>query len=230
MNRRRSLLVLGFAVVGACAGGPRPAAVPTYSLVYLRTGAATGLPAERQREVFRGHFQNMERMAREGDLLVAGPFGRQRSDPALRGIFVLDTDDRAAATALAETDPGFQAGVFALEYHALATDAPLREFLAAEIAELDAATARGETPAPGANGRAYVLLIADDGDRALAALEGNDAALLRGRLDGTGAFVVLDAADRAAAEQALAPVRDRLGPHRLEEWFASRGLERLRDA
>jgi uncharacterized protein YciI len=215
-------------VLVAChSASGRAAGERDYALVYLVTGPATNLPAEQQREVFQGHFANMERLAREGALLVAGPFGQRRSDPALRGLFVLDAADRQSARVLAETDPGFQAGVFALDYHTLSTAAPLRAFLDLELGELDAARAAGRPPAPGANGRGFVLLIGSDGERICTVLRDHPAVLLCGRLDGTGAFAVLDAVDLAAAGQALGDVRARLGEHHLEEWFASRNLERL---
>lgn len=217
-----------FAVaVAACGSAPRPTA-GHYTLVYLKTGARTGLSAEEQRTVFGGHFANMERMARGGQLVLAGPFGQRRTDPALRGIFVLDAADRATAQRYAETDPGYQAGVFALEYHDLATDAALREFVAADLAEADAAKAAGRTPKPGENGRGFVLLIADDCAAASAALAETSATVFSGRYDERGLFAVLDAENLAAAETALAAVRPRLGPHRLEEWFASRNLLRVR--
>ena len=51
--------------------------------------------------------------------------------------------------------------------------------------------------------------------------------LLTARLDGTKGFAVVNCIDRVAAEEAFARVRDQLGVHRFEEWFASKGLEQL---
>ncbi len=228
--RHRSLALalaasLGFAACGSAP--PAAAGARDYSLVYLKTGPRTGLGADEQAKVFAGHFGNMERLAREGRLVLAGPFGAERSDPALRGLFVLDVADRAAAQALAESDPGVQAGVFALEYHGLSTDAPLRRFLERDLAETDAVKASGRTPKPGENGRGFVLLIAEDGAAAEAALRGHPAVLLFGRLDGAQAFAILDAAKRDAGAAAIAGVAERLGAHRLEEWFASKNVALL---
>ncbi len=228
MQLRSFVFALALAVpFAACAGAPRPAEA-AYTLVYLKTGARTGLSKEEQGKVFSGHFANMERMARGGQLVLAGPFGEHRTDPALRGIFLLTTAERAMARQYAETDPGFQAGVFALEYHELVTDAALREFVAFDLAETDAAKAAGRTPKPGEYGRGFVLLIADDFEAATAALAETSALVLSGRYDDRGLFAILDATDLTAAEAALATVRPRLGAHRLEEWFASRNLLRLR--
>ncbi len=97
------------------------------TLVVLKTGPRTEpLSTTERASVFGGHFANMERLARAGDLLLAGPYGAERADPTRRGIFVLDTADLGHAHALAETDPGFKAGVFRFDYHALSTAAALR--------------------------------------------------------------------------------------------------------
>jgi uncharacterized protein YciI len=218
--------------IAACNAGPPappPASALACTLVLLKTGPRTDLGADERSTIFAGHFANMQRLAREGHLLLAGPYGKEKSDPTLRGIFVLSTGDRAVAERLAGTDPGAQAGVFALEFHDLVTAAPLRDFLAAELAAEDAAAAAGKKLAPGEGGRLYVLLQADAGAQALAALADHPAVLLAGRLDGTRAFAVLDALDPAAAKALLAPLAERIGPCTLDSWFASGRLASLRD-
>jgi uncharacterized protein YciI len=202
------------------------------TLVYLKTGPESGKlePAENQ-QVFAGHFANMARLAGERSLLLAGPFGEPRHDARLRGIFVLDTADRAQARAWAETDPAVQAGVFELEYHELSTAAPLRELLEAELAAEDAAKREGRVRAPGEGGRTYVLLTAERGDiarRELAPLVAQGRVLLVGRLDGERAFAILDAADVDVARALLDPIAGRLGAHVLDAWFATGGLASMR--
>lgn len=230
-RRIRIALVLAPFFTISCASAPEPGANTAplaATLVQLKTGPRREpLPDAELQQVFGGHFGNMQRLARERQLLVAGPYGKQKSDPALRGIFVLDTGDAARARQLAETDPGFQAGVFALEYHALSTTAPLREFLGAELAAEQAARDEGRTLAPGDGCRSYVLLTVEDGDAAERALAGNPAVLMFARLDERRAFVLLDAIDRAAAQALLQPVWLRLGTCRLDEWFASGRLAEL---
>ncbi len=210
---------------------PVPAGAPlACTLVLLKTGPRTEpLSDEERSKVFAGHFANMERLARAGHLLIAGPYGEDKSDPTLRGIFVLGTGDRAEAQRLAGTDPTVQAGVFALEYHDLVTTAPLGDYLAAELAARDADAAAGKTRAPGEGGRLYVLLQAEAGERTLAALAGHTTVLLAARLDGTRAFALLDATDLATAKTLLAPAADRLGTITLDSWFGSARLTSLRD-
>lgn len=177
--------------------------------------------------MFSGHFANMMRLAREGSLLMAGPFGKQKSDPALRGLFVLATDDAGRARELAETDPGFAAGVFTFDFHTLSTAAPLRAQLVAELAAEDAAAAAGKKPAPAETIRGYVLLTADDGTAAMGALDGHAAVLMAARLDTTKALVLLDATDVAAANKLLEPLAGRIGRFRLDEWGGSKLLVEL---
>jgi uncharacterized protein YciI len=213
--------------LGACqSAAPGPQA-RDYTLVWLKSGPKQQLSADEQRTVFAGHFANMERLAREGHLLLAGPFGKERGDTSLRGIFVLDTDSAEMARAWAESDPGFQAGVFRMEYAPLRTDAPLRALLRVEIEQQDAIKATGRTPAPGENGRGFALLFGDEGEAVERELSGHPAVLLVGRLGGEKGFAVVDAADGKAAAAALGAALVRIGPHRLEPWFASRNLERL---
>src|SRR5688572_11146031 len=76
-----------------------------YTLVLIRTGPRSGqLTAEENQRAFQGHFDNMQRMAEAGQLVLAGPYGERRSAPDLRGIFVLGTKTRTEAEAWAGTD------------------------------------------------------------------------------------------------------------------------------
>lgn len=215
----RLLALVLCALAAGCRVAPFPPAA--YTFVQLKTGARTDLTADEQRAVFGGHFANMERLAREGKLLVAGPYGRQRSDASLRGIFVLAAADVAEARAWAETDPGVVAGVFRLELASLATRAALREQLAADLAREDAVKASGRTPSPGEGGRGYVLLTVADANAAAAALKDHGSVLLLGCLDGQRGLALLDAKDLAAAQELLAPLAPQLGAFTLDEWFGS---------
>lgn len=232
MPRLAAAILLALAGA-ACAGNvpPPPPAAPAQlvgTLVVLHTGPRTEpLTDDERRQVFGGHFANMERLARAGHLLLAGPYGRTRTSPTLRGVFVFDTGDPERARQLAESDPGFAAGVFRFEYHACSTRAPLRAFLAADLARRDAIAATGRTPQPGEGGRGYVWLRAEQAEAAERALAGHPAVLLAARLDGTHALMLLDAADVAAAQALLAPHAGAIGPHRLDDWYGSGLLAEL---
>ena len=183
----------------------RPASSPVaagsgYTLVLIRTGPKSGqLTAEENQRAFAGHFENMGRMAREGQLVLAGPYGDQRHASDLRGIFVLDTAERERAEAWAGTDPTTRAGVFQLEFHDLATEAALRRALAEDLAwhELQP------------------LCTSDGG------------VLMLAHLDGSRALALLDAADAAEARERFAPQLENVGACTLDDWFGSKQFERL---
>lgn len=226
MNRRQWVSWVGLAfLIVSCRSAPSGPAPRDYTLVLLKTGPQSGkLPKEENQKVFAGHFSNMERLANERKLLVAGPYGKGRSDAMLRGVFVLDSKNRAEATAWAETDPPTQAGVFVLEYHDLRTTAPLARGLEAELARSAKEKAEGHVAKPGEHGRAYVLLTAEHGDmarRELADLIAAKSVVLFADLDDTRALVILDAKDLVAARELLGARAEQLGAHTLDEWFAS---------
>lgn len=223
----RALVLLAALSAAACGMFRAASQERDYTLVYLKTGPAKDLSKDAQAQAFAGHFANMGKLARDGRLVLAGPFGKQRSDAALRGLFVLATGDVKLAQEWASTDPAVQAGVFAIECHSLRTDAALPQFVAAEIAREDADKAAGRTPKPSDSVRGYALLVVDDFEQMHDALDGRREALLVARLDGTKGFAVVNCVDRVAAEEAFASVRGQLGEHRFEEWFASTGLAQL---
>ena len=96
---------------GADASGMR-----NYVLVVLKTGP-TRMPDGAQRDaMFAGHFANMERLAKAGKLVLAGPFTK---DPdGWRGLFVFAVQDTDEAKVLTETDPVITNGEMVAEYHA----------------------------------------------------------------------------------------------------------------
>lgn len=227
---RPSAFAVPLLLFAACATAPpAPAPAPLeVTLVVLSTGPRQQpLSETEQKQVMGGHLGNIQRLVREGSMLFAGPFGRERSDPSRRGLFVLDTADPERARELAESDPGARAGVFALSYHSLTTAAPLRACHAADLAAQEAAAAAGRPLRPGDECRVYVCLTARDGAAAEAALTGFPGVLCFARLDGTSAFVLLDARDRKTAQAMLQPVADRLGECRLDEWYATERLAEL---
>jgi uncharacterized protein YciI len=86
-----------------------------YVLVILKTGP-TPVPAGAARdEMFRGHFANMQRLAAEGKLALAGPLD---GVDGWRGLFILAVDDLEEAAALVATNPVVIHGEMIAEYHA----------------------------------------------------------------------------------------------------------------
>src|SRR5688572_5112362 len=74
-----------------------------YVLVILKTGPKRVEDAEARKAMFAGHFANMERLSKDGKLVMAGPFAE---DPAgWRGLFVFAVSDIEEAKRLTATDP-----------------------------------------------------------------------------------------------------------------------------
>jgi uncharacterized protein YciI len=96
--------------LGADENGMRP-----YVLVVLKTGP-TRVPDGAARDaMFAGHFANMGRLAKEGKLVLAGPF--MEDADGWRGLFVFAVADIDQARALVATDPVIVNGEMVAEYH-----------------------------------------------------------------------------------------------------------------
>lgn len=61
-----------------------------------------------------GHMSNMERLSKEGKLMLAGPFG---DDGNWRGIFVFDAENEDEVRSMLATDPAIMAGRLDYEIH-----------------------------------------------------------------------------------------------------------------
>src|SRR5688572_23104306 len=66
-----------------------------YVLAILKTGANTTTDKEKINQAFKGHMDNIGRLADEGKLIVAGPLGK--NDKTYRGIFILNVQTIAEA-------------------------------------------------------------------------------------------------------------------------------------
>lgn len=86
-----------------------------YVLVVLKTGPTRMPDGEARTAMFAGHMANIQRLAKEGKLAVAGPF--MPSDSGWRGLFILAVESVEEAKALTETDPVIVNGEMVAEYH-----------------------------------------------------------------------------------------------------------------
>ena len=87
-----------------------------YYMVFLRRGPAwTAAVTAETRKISDGHMANIQRLTKDGVMVVAGPFEGQTGDKALAGIFILKVDSLDAAKAAVATDPAVKAGRFTVE-------------------------------------------------------------------------------------------------------------------
>ncbi|MBP6078814.1 MAG: hypothetical protein KA505_08405 [Xanthomonadales bacterium] len=103
--------------VGANENGMRQ-----YVFVLLKTGPTPMPKGPARDEMFKGHFANMERLAKAGKLAVAGPFD---GVDGWRGMFVFAVKDIEEAKALVATDPVVIQGEMVPEFHAFFGSAAL---------------------------------------------------------------------------------------------------------
>jgi uncharacterized protein YciI len=102
---RLTLLVLLLNSVTICFGQSK-----TYSFVFLhKKSSVEQLPKEQLDKIMEGHLANIERLAKEGKLIVAGPFDGGG------GIFILNTTSPDEARLWLSTDPGIQANRWDIE-------------------------------------------------------------------------------------------------------------------
>lgn len=85
----------------------------TYIFCLLKTGSNTTATKEEKAKLFEGHMANINRLAEEGKLVVAGPF--MKNDKNYRGIFIFNVSTVEEAQALVASDPAVKANIFEAE-------------------------------------------------------------------------------------------------------------------
>jgi uncharacterized protein YciI len=96
-----------------------------YVLAILKTGPANIAAGKERDDIFKGHFANIHRLADEGKLVVAGPFGDDGVD--WRGMFIFNVETIEEAQKLTATDPVLKSGLMVAEFHKLYCSAALME-------------------------------------------------------------------------------------------------------
>jgi uncharacterized protein YciI len=99
----------------------------SYILVILKTGNANITDKPKRDSLFTGHFENINRLATQKKLVVAGPLNKNAN--GYRGIFILDVNSVEEATKLLENDPTISENIFVAEYFKWYGSAALPEYL-----------------------------------------------------------------------------------------------------
>ena len=86
-----------------------------YVLAILKTGPNdAAIKGTERADMFKGHLANINRLAAEGKLAVAGPLGK--NDKQFRGLFILNVTTIEDAKKLTDTDPVVKAGIMIVEF------------------------------------------------------------------------------------------------------------------
>ena len=78
-----------------------------YLLLYVRGDRANEYSEEELEKIQAGHLAHIKKLASEGKVLMAGPFG---GDGEKRGMLVFDLKDAAEVERLSQQDPAVKAG------------------------------------------------------------------------------------------------------------------------
>jgi uncharacterized protein len=83
-----------------------------YQMVFLKSGAVRDQDSATAAKIQEGHMDNIKKLAAEGKLVIAGPFG---DDGNVRGIFIMDVASKEEAERLCAEDPAVKAGRLTVE-------------------------------------------------------------------------------------------------------------------
>lgn len=95
-----------------------------YVMAFLKSGSINLKDETEAQELQIEHMNNIQRMAEEGKLIIAGPF-TDKSE--LRGIYIFNVKTVEEAEELTSTDPAIKTGVLVMELHPWYGSAALME-------------------------------------------------------------------------------------------------------
>jgi uncharacterized protein len=93
---------------------PDMSKMKSYYFVLLTTGANRTQDSTEVKKIQAGHMANITRLAKDGKLIVAGPF---LDDSRWRGIFIFDAKSNEEVVELLKTDPAISSGRLSYEIH-----------------------------------------------------------------------------------------------------------------
>lgn len=86
-----------------------------YVLAILKAGPSETKDEDVINKAFRGHMENIQRLANEGKLIVAGPLGE--NSKSYRGIYIFNVKTIPEAEELVKTDPAVMEGLLDAELY-----------------------------------------------------------------------------------------------------------------
>ena len=100
-----------------------------YVLVILKTGSSTETNKKIIDSLFMGHMQNINRLAKSGKLVIAGPLVKNEKN--YRGIFILNVPSIEEARKLVDLDPAIREKLLDVEMFQWYGSAAIPEYLKA---------------------------------------------------------------------------------------------------
>lgn len=91
-----------------------PGQMKQYWIIFLYKGANRTQDSVAAAKIQDAHIANIERLAKEGKIVMAGPMGY---DKDLRGIFIINAPDSATAASYVKTDTAIITGRLRFEVH-----------------------------------------------------------------------------------------------------------------
>lgn len=95
-----------------------------YVMVFLKRGPNRPTDSLAREKLQKAHLENIGRLAKEGKLILAGPF---MDNQDIRGIYLFAVSSIEEAKALTQTDPAVKAGSLVMELHLWYGSAALME-------------------------------------------------------------------------------------------------------
>lgn len=95
-----------------------------YVMAFLKAGKTKIKDSAARVQLQMAHLKNIQKLADEGKLIVAGPF---LDDQSIRGIFIFNVESVEEAKELTSTDPAVKAGTLEMELHPWYGSAALME-------------------------------------------------------------------------------------------------------
>ncbi len=99
----------------------------SYIMAILKTGPAQIADKEKLNGLFKGHMDNIQKMAGDGKLVVAGPMKKNPNE--YRGIYIFNVKTIAEAEALLANDPVIREKVMTAELYEWYGSAALPQYL-----------------------------------------------------------------------------------------------------
>ena len=85
-----------------------------YVVAFLKRGPERSQDSTTAANLQKAHLENIGRLAKEGKLVLAGPF---LDDGEIRGIYIFNVESIEEARRLTETDPAIKTGRLVMELH-----------------------------------------------------------------------------------------------------------------